>query len=63
MTKGTDRFGLPTDQSGRSAATVVEVTAAFRQQADEHIVDRAAALFARHGFGHTSVQFMMVWQR
>jgi AcrR family transcriptional regulator len=32
------------------------VTAAFRQQADEHIVDRAAALFARHGFAQTSVQ-------
>ena len=28
----------------------------FRQQADEHIVDRAAALFARHGFSQTSVQ-------
>lgn len=32
------------------------VTAAFRQQADEQIVDRAAALFARHGFAQTSVQ-------
>ncbi len=32
------------------------MTAAFRQQADEHIVDRAAALFARHGFAQTSVQ-------
>lgn len=35
---------------------MVGVTAAFRQQADEHIVDRAAALFARHGFAQTSVQ-------
>ena len=34
----------------------MRVTAAFRQQADEHIVDRAAALFARHGFAQTSVQ-------
>ena len=33
-----------------------DVTAAFRQQADDHIVDRAAALFARHGFAQTSVQ-------
>ena len=32
------------------------MSAAFRQQADEHIVDRAAALFARHGFAQTSVQ-------
>jgi AcrR family transcriptional regulator len=28
----------------------------FRQQIDEGIVDRAAALFARHGFEQTSVQ-------
>ena len=32
------------------------MTRAFRQQADEQILDRAAALFARHGFAHTSVQ-------
>jgi AcrR family transcriptional regulator len=32
------------------------VTRVFRQQADEQILDRAAALFARHGFAHTSVQ-------
>jgi AcrR family transcriptional regulator len=32
------------------------VTSTFRQQADERILDRAAALFARHGFEHTSVQ-------
>ena len=32
------------------------MTATFRQQADEQIVDRAAALFARHGFAQTSVQ-------
>jgi AcrR family transcriptional regulator len=32
------------------------VTRAFRQLADEQILDRAAALFARHGFAHTSVQ-------
>jgi AcrR family transcriptional regulator len=32
------------------------VTRAFRQQADEQILDRAAALFARHGLEHTSVQ-------
>lgn len=56
MTDGTDRTGRQTDHSGRSAASVVRVTAAFRQQADEHIVDRAAALFARHGFAQTSVQ-------
>jgi AcrR family transcriptional regulator len=32
------------------------VTRLFRQQADESIVDRAAALFARRGFEQTSVQ-------
>jgi AcrR family transcriptional regulator len=32
------------------------VTRAFRQQADEQILDRAAGLFARHGFAQTSVQ-------
>ncbi|WP_369138350.1 TetR/AcrR family transcriptional regulator [Modestobacter versicolor] len=32
------------------------MTRAFRQQADEQILDRAAALFARHGVEHTSVQ-------
>jgi AcrR family transcriptional regulator len=32
------------------------VTRAFRQLADEQILDRAAALFAQHGFAHTSVQ-------
>ena len=56
MTNGTDQTGRPSDPSGRSATTVVGVTAAFRQQVDEHIVDRAAALFARHGFAQTSVQ-------
>jgi AcrR family transcriptional regulator len=28
----------------------------FRQQIDEGILDRAASLFARHGFEHTSLQ-------
>jgi len=32
------------------------VTRAFRQQIDESILDRAAALFARRGFEQTSVQ-------
>ena len=32
------------------------MTRAFRQQVDEGILDRAAALFARRGFGQTSVQ-------
>jgi AcrR family transcriptional regulator len=31
------------------------VTRPFRQQADEEILDRAAALFAQHGFAHTSL--------
>jgi AcrR family transcriptional regulator len=33
-----------------------KVTRAFRQQADEEILDRAAGLFARRGFAKTSVQ-------
>ena len=32
------------------------MTRAFRQQADEQILDRAAALFARQGFAKTSLQ-------
>jgi AcrR family transcriptional regulator len=32
------------------------VTRPFRQQIDEGILDRAAALFARHGFEHTSLR-------
>ncbi|MFQ1002707.1 TetR/AcrR family transcriptional regulator [Modestobacter sp. SSW1-42] len=32
------------------------MTRAFRQQADDQILDRAAALFAQHGYAHTSVQ-------
>ena len=56
MTNATDHSGRSTDHSGRSAATVVRVTAALRRQVDDHIVDRAAALFARHGFAQTSVQ-------
>lgn len=35
---------------------MVRVTSASRTRADEEIVDRAAALFARYGFEHTSVQ-------
>jgi AcrR family transcriptional regulator len=56
VTKGTDQGGRSTDHLGRSARSLDPVTAAFRQQADEHIVDSAAALFARHGFAQTSVQ-------
>jgi AcrR family transcriptional regulator len=36
--------------------TVDAVTRPFRQQVDGGIVDRAAALFARHGFEQTSLQ-------
>ena len=32
------------------------MTRQFRKQADESILDRAAALFAQHGFAHTSLQ-------
>ena len=56
VTNRTDRPGRSTDHNGRWAGSLEQVTAAFRQQADEQIVDRAAALFARHGFAQTSVQ-------
>ena len=51
----TDLVRLPTDPVGR-ARTVLVVTRPFRQQVDEGILDRAAALFARRGFSKTSVQ-------
>jgi AcrR family transcriptional regulator len=40
--------------------TVVAVARPFRQQVDEGILDRAAALFARRGFAKTSVQDVAV---
>jgi AcrR family transcriptional regulator len=39
---------------------VVAVARPFRQQVDEGILDRAAALFARRGFAKTSVQDVAV---
>jgi AcrR family transcriptional regulator len=56
VSNATDHSGLPTDQDGRSLATLGHVSRPFRQQADDQIVDRAAALFARHGVAQTSVQ-------
>lgn len=45
----------------RSVARTVDVVARpFRQQVDEGILDRAAALFARRGFAKTSVQDVAV---
>src|SRR4051794_39778493 len=32
------------------------MTRAFRQQAEDRILDRAAELFAQHGFAHTSLK-------
>jgi AcrR family transcriptional regulator len=56
VTNGTDRIGRRTDRSGRSGRTVIDVARPFRQQIDDGILDRAAALFARRGFAKTSVQ-------
>ena len=56
MTKETDRIGLSTDRSGRDAVPFPDVARRFRQQVDEGILDRAAALFARRGYAKTSVQ-------
>lgn len=45
------------DRPDRSVSTtVVRVTGAARSRIDVDIVDRAAGLFARHGFEQTSVQ-------
>jgi AcrR family transcriptional regulator len=35
---------------------VCSMTRAFRQQAEDRILDRAAELFAQHGFAHTSLK-------
>ena len=47
--------GGPTILVGR-AHTLGDVSRPFRQLADEQIIDRAAALFARRGVAQTSVQ-------
>jgi AcrR family transcriptional regulator len=51
-----DRYGRLTDHIGRVSSNVSSVTRPFRQQIDEGILDKAAALFARRGFAKTSVQ-------
>lgn len=56
MTNGTDRIGRLSDHLGWSRRTVHAVARPFRQQIDDGILDRAAALFARRGFAKTSVQ-------
>jgi AcrR family transcriptional regulator len=52
----TNQIGRWTYRSGRQSRTVVGMVRPFRQQIDEGILDRAAALFARRGFAKTSVQ-------
>src|SRR3954469_19273350 len=47
--------GLPTGSVG-GCRSLGAVARPFRQQIDEGILDRAAALFARHGFEQTSLQ-------
>jgi AcrR family transcriptional regulator len=56
VSEGTERLGRKTDQIGRPGDTVTGMARAFRQQIDEGILDRAAALFAHRGFAKTSVQ-------
>ena len=56
VSRVTDQFGRPADRIGRYARMVDAVARPFRQQIDDGILDRAAALFARRGFGKTSVQ-------
>jgi AcrR family transcriptional regulator len=45
-----------TDQIGPYRTNVVRVLRPTRQEIDDEIVERAAALFARYGFQETSVQ-------
>src|SRR3954469_2077661 len=47
--------GLPTGSVG-GCRSLGAVARPFRQQIDDGILDRAAALFARHGFEQTSLQ-------
>lgn len=51
----TDSVGPPTESVG-DAGTVGGMSRPFRHQVDEGILDRAAALFARHGFEQTSLK-------
>src|SRR4028118_847198 len=45
----------PPARAGGSGRPALVVARPFRQQVDEGILDRAAALFARRGFAKTSV--------
>jgi AcrR family transcriptional regulator len=47
---------IATDQSGPYRTNLVRVLRPTRQEIDDEIVERAAALFARYGFQETSVQ-------
>ncbi|ASU81279.1 TetR family transcriptional regulator [Actinopolyspora erythraea] len=51
----TDPVALPTEPVGNSGS-VDHVTRPFREQVDEEILDRAAELFAQHGFAQTSLK-------
>jgi AcrR family transcriptional regulator len=56
VTDRTDRIGRFLNPIGWFFATVVDVARQIRYQVDEEILDRAAGLFARHGFEHTSLK-------
>nr|WP_207630612.1 MULTISPECIES: TetR/AcrR family transcriptional regulator [unclassified Actinopolyspora] len=51
----TDSVALPTEPVGNSRS-IADVTRPFREQVDEQILDRAAELFAQHGFAQTSLK-------
>ena len=55
MNCGPDGVSGDTDQIGPFRTNVVQVRPT-RQEIDDEIVERAAALFARYGFRETSVQ-------
>lgn len=56
MIHHTYRSGRFADRIGRSFGTVEDMARPIRHQVGEQILDRAAALFARHGFAHTSLK-------
>jgi AcrR family transcriptional regulator len=56
VTDRTDRIGRFLNPIGWFFATVVDVARQIRYQVDEEILDRAAGLFAQHGFEHTSLK-------
>ena len=56
MIESTYRNGRYTDCGGRAVGTLVGMARSLRRHLDEEILDRAAGLFAKYGFDHTSLK-------